>query len=81
MVDQRELYKMLHALCRNQEMANYRDCGRSDANIMHFYLNSLEFAALYTKPFKDHVNPQASKREMNDMVATIILRFVAILVK
>ena len=81
MVDQRELYKMLHALCSIQVIAYYRDCGRSDTNIMHFYLNSLEFAALYTKPLKDQVNPQASKREMNDMVATIILRFVAILVK
>ena len=30
---------------------------------MHFYLNPLEFAALYTKPFKDYVNPSASKQK------------------
>ena len=28
---------------------------------MHFYLKSLEFAALYTKLFMDQVNPSASK--------------------
>ena len=44
-------------------MAYHRDCGRSDANIMHIYLKSLEFAALYTKPFKDYVNPSASKQK------------------
>ena len=35
-----------------------------DANIMHFYLKSLELAALYTKLFQDLVNPSASTRKV-----------------
>ena len=55
---------MLYALCSIQEMAYHRDCDRSDANILHFYLKSLEFAALYTKLFQDLVNPSASTRKV-----------------
>ena len=55
---------MMYALCSIQEMAYHKDCDRSDANIMHFYLKSLEFAALYTKLFEDLVNPSASTRNV-----------------
>ena len=55
---------MMYALCSIQEMAYHKDCDRSDANIMHFYLKSLELAALYTKLFQDLVNPSASTRKV-----------------
>ena len=41
---------MLYAICNIQEMVYRRDYDRADANIVHFYLKTLEFAALHTKP-------------------------------
>ena len=38
-----------------KEMTYHKDCDRSDINIKHFYLKSLEYAALYTKLFTDLV--------------------------
>ena len=45
-----------------KEMTYHKDCDRSDINIKHFYLKSLEYAALYTKLLKDLVHPLASKQ-------------------